>query len=114
MLISVFRNPQSVGETGGSQHLQQQLGTPSASREPEIGLLVTLLFSDSFIDLHHDCCFDSCPVCACNSNIRGWEMGVYVPPTNELSGLQEAQTAGNLAVTLSGAPSRHRCVCGFR
>lgn len=45
------------------------------------------------MNLLKDCNFDSCCICVCNMNIKGADVGVYIPdPT------QEAQ---------------YRCTCGF-
>lgn len=56
-------------------------------------LYVTLILSESVMNLFKDCNFDSCCICVCNMNIKGADVGVYIPdPT------QEAQ---------------YRCTCGF-
>uniref|UniRef100_A0A8D2N785 Mediator of RNA polymerase II transcription subunit 13 n=1 Tax=Zonotrichia albicollis TaxID=44394 RepID=A0A8D2N785_ZONAL len=56
-------------------------------------LYVNLILSESVMNLFKDCNFDSCCICVCNMNIKGADVGVYIPdPT------QEAQ---------------YRCTCGF-
>ncbi|KAJ3590129.1 hypothetical protein NHX12_008083 [Muraenolepis orangiensis] len=55
-------------------------------------LYVTLILSESVMNLFRDCNFDSCCVCVCNMNIRGADVGVY------LSDHGEAQ---------------YPCTCGF-
>ena len=41
-------------------------------------LYVTLILSESVMNLFKDCNFDSCCVCACNMNIKGADVGVYI------------------------------------
>ncbi len=80
-----------------SCHLGMDWKVPDAH-----SLVVTLLLSDTFVDIHRDASFDSCPLCACQCNIRGLEMGIYVSPLPEIS------NNPNLV------PGRGNCTCGFR
>lgn len=92
MVTLVFRNENSV-ESGGAVASNCQM--PEAH-----SLVATLLLSDTFLDLHRDVNFDSCPVCACTTSIAGTELGVYVrAPPNFDHGLQQINP---------------RCNCGFR
>uniref|UniRef100_A0A8C4WU81 Mediator of RNA polymerase II transcription subunit 13 n=1 Tax=Eptatretus burgeri TaxID=7764 RepID=A0A8C4WU81_EPTBU len=57
------------------------------------GLYVTLYLSDTVLNLFRDRNFDSCCLCACNMDIKGADVGLYLPDTsNEL---------------------QSRCTCGF-
>jgi hypothetical protein len=77
-----------------------------ASMPEAHGLVVALLMSDSVVDLHYDTSFDACPVCSCNSNIRGVELGVYLTPPD-----CPANPYGGFSIGQSG---HTRCTCGFR
>ncbi|KAK1786371.1 hypothetical protein P4O66_017608, partial [Electrophorus voltai] len=53
---------------------------PLSSVEPATAhsLYVTLILSDSVMNLFKDCNFDSCCICVCNMNIKGADVGMYV------------------------------------
>jgi mediator of RNA polymerase II transcription subunit 13 len=56
-------------------------------------LYVTLILSESVMNLFKDCNFDSCCICVCNMNIKGADVGVYLSdPTGE---------------------AQYPCTCGF-
>lgn len=77
------------------------------ARMPEAhGLVVALLMSDTVADLHYDTSFDSCPICSCNSNIRGVELGLYLTPPD-----CPPNPHGGFSIGQSQQP---RCNCGFR
>ncbi|KAJ4935384.1 hypothetical protein JOQ06_016920 [Pogonophryne albipinna] len=59
-------------------------------------LYVTLILSESVMNLFKDCNFDSCCVCVCNMNIRGADVGVYLKDNGEA---QYPCTCGFSAVT---------------
>lgn len=56
-------------------------------------LFSTLLLSDSVLDIFKDRNFDSCCICACNMNVKGADVGVYIPD--------------------STCEDQYRCMCGF-
>lgn len=84
------KNLNSMDDCGGS-------GSGLASQMPEAhSLLVNLVLSDSLLNLFKDHNFNSCTMCVCNMNIKGSDMGLYLP---EL-----------------GSPSDEpllKCTCGF-
>ncbi|RWS28447.1 Mediator of RNA polymerase II transcription subunit 13-like protein [Leptotrombidium deliense] len=61
-------------------------------------LLVNLVLSDSMLNLFKDHNFESCALCVCNTNIRGSDVGVYLPDMLLPSGSEELQC---------------KCICGF-
>lgn len=64
---------------------------------PEINsLIVTLVLSDSMLNIFKDHNFNSCPMCICNMNIKGSDIDVYLP--DNLMANDEAQ---------------YKCSCGF-
>ncbi|KFD55684.1 hypothetical protein M513_03432 [Trichuris suis] len=67
------------------------------------GLVLALLISDTFIDLHRDSIFDSCPLCVCNMNIRGLEMGFYVNPVKK----------NDQGCMSASSHWTNKCTCGF-
>ena len=60
-------------------------------------LFVNLLLSDSMLNLFKDHNFESCSICVCNMNIKGSDVGVYLP---------EQLVPG-------GCDEQYRCTCGF-
>jgi hypothetical protein len=64
---------------------------------PEINsLLVNLVLSDSLLNVFKDHNFDSCPLCVCNMNIKGFDIDVYLPDT-----------------LLRNDEPQYKCSCGF-
>lgn len=94
-----------------SYELQSPASTPSSylnktlnsidnaatnSQLPEAhSLLVNILLSDSILNLFRDYNFDSCNICVCNMDIRGSDIGLYLPDTG------------------SSSESSYKCTCGF-
>lgn len=56
-------------------------------------LYVILLLSDSVLDVFKDRSFDSCCICACNMNVKGADVGIYIPDSTR--------------------EDQYRCMCGF-
>ncbi|KAL1428378.1 hypothetical protein MTO96_002759 [Rhipicephalus appendiculatus] len=74
-------------------------GGPPEPPTPEAdSLLVNLLLSDSLLELFRDHNFASCTLCVCNMNIKGADVGVYLPPSLVPTASEEAQ---------------YKCTCGF-
>lgn len=61
-------------------------------------LLINLVLSDSMLNLFKDLNFESCTLCACNGNIKGSDVGIYLPDSLLPSGSDEPQ---------------YKCTCGF-
>uniref|UniRef100_A0A8B9J9X9 Mediator of RNA polymerase II transcription subunit 13 n=1 Tax=Astyanax mexicanus TaxID=7994 RepID=A0A8B9J9X9_ASTMX len=108
------RTPRGMGTASGQGSVKQDgtelsspASTPSASLPlssvepaacgpalPEAhSLYAILLLSDSVLDVFKDRNFDSCCICACNTNVKGADVGVYIPDS-----MREDQ---------------YRCMCGF-
>ncbi|KAM6985077.1 mediator of RNA polymerase II transcription subunit 13-like [Aplochiton taeniatus] len=56
-------------------------------------LYAALLLSDSVLNVFKDRNFDSCCICACNMNVKGADVGVYIPDSTR--------------------EDQYRCMCGF-
>lgn len=56
-------------------------------------LYVTLILSDSVMNVFKDRNFDSCCICACNMNVKGADVGLYIPDSSK--------------------EDQYRCTCGF-
>lgn len=78
------------------------------------------------LNLHYDSVFDACPICSCNTNIRGCELGVYirVPEllfiNDRLQQMPQLQSSPNrfmtdlwtgFTIVPNTAPAK--CNCGF-
>lgn len=107
------RTPRGVGTASGQGSVKQEgaelsspASTPSTNRPlssveplpppalPEAhSLYSTLLLSDSVLDVFKDRNFDSCCICACNMNVKGADVGLYIPD--------------------SSREDQYRCTCGF-
>lgn len=80
-------------------HLPQEHMSSSVPSFPEAhSLVVNLMLSDSLLNLFKDHNFESCSLCVCNMNIKGSDIGVYLPEQLVPGGCDEAQ---------------YRCTCGF-
>ncbi|KAL2100420.1 hypothetical protein ACEWY4_004814 [Coilia grayii] len=99
--------------TGGGTELSSPASTPASSSLPlssveQMGaggrgsflalpeahsLYAILLLSDSVLDVFKDRNFDSCCICACNMNVKGADVGVYIPDSTR--------------------EDQYRCMCGF-
>ncbi|XP_057674816.1 mediator of RNA polymerase II transcription subunit 13-like isoform X1 [Corythoichthys intestinalis] len=104
-------NPASSGQGSVKQdgtELSSPVSTPSTSLPlssveplsrprpclPEShSLYAILLLSDSVLNVFKDRNFDSCCICACNMNVKGADVGVYIPD--------------------STCEDQYRCMCGF-
>uniref|UniRef100_A0AAZ3PJ87 Mediator of RNA polymerase II transcription subunit 13 n=1 Tax=Oncorhynchus tshawytscha TaxID=74940 RepID=A0AAZ3PJ87_ONCTS len=111
------RTPRGVGTASGQGSVKQEgtgtelsspTSTPSTSlpmssvAEPHTSsppipeahsLYAALLLSDSVLNVFKDRNFDSCCICACNMNVKGADVGVYIPD--------------------STLEDQYRCMCGF-
>uniref|UniRef100_A0A8C7I1P5 Mediator of RNA polymerase II transcription subunit 13 n=1 Tax=Oncorhynchus kisutch TaxID=8019 RepID=A0A8C7I1P5_ONCKI len=111
------RTPRGVGTASGQGSVKQEgtgtelsspTSTPSTSlpmssvAEPHMSsppipeahsLYAALLLSDSVLNVFKDRNFDSCCICACNMNVKGADVGVYIPD--------------------STLEDQYRCMCGF-
>ncbi|XP_030624819.1 mediator of RNA polymerase II transcription subunit 13-like isoform X2 [Chanos chanos] len=108
------RTPRGIGAASGQGSVKQDgtelsspASTPSASLPlssvepaatgpalPEAhSLYAVLLLSDSVLDIFKDCNFDSCCICACNMNVKGADVGIYIPDSTR--------------------EDQYRCMCGF-
>ncbi|XP_059904789.1 mediator of RNA polymerase II transcription subunit 13-like isoform X3 [Gadus macrocephalus] len=66
---------------------------PGPSLPEAHSLYAVLLLSDSVLNLFKDRNFDSCCICACNMNVKGADVGVYIPDSTR--------------------EDQYRCMCGF-
>uniref|UniRef100_A0A672RH64 Mediator of RNA polymerase II transcription subunit 13 n=1 Tax=Sinocyclocheilus grahami TaxID=75366 RepID=A0A672RH64_SINGR len=108
------RTPRGMGAASGQGSVRQdgtELSSPAStpstsvplsSVEPSVSgpplpeahsLYVILLLSDSVLNIFKDRNFDSCCICACNMNVKGADVGVYIPD--------------------STCEDQYRCMCGF-
>ncbi|CAL8319983.1 unnamed protein product [Lota lota] len=111
------RGPNAAGSGQGSvrQDGGTEPGSPASSSAPSTGLppgasvdpqarpgpslpeahslYAVLLLSDSVLNLFKDRNFDSCCICACNMNVKGADVGVYIPDSTR--------------------EDQYRCMCGF-
>ncbi|KAG9353874.1 hypothetical protein JZ751_011998 [Albula glossodonta] len=107
------RTPRGMGTASGQGSVKQEgtelsspASTPSTSRPlssveplappalPEAhSLYATLLLSDSVLNVFKDRNFDSCCICACNMNVKGADVGLYIPDSTR--------------------EDQYRCTCGF-
>ncbi|CAB1318551.1 unnamed protein product, partial [Coregonus sp. 'balchen'] len=111
------RTPRGVGTASGQGSVKQEgtgtelsspASTPSTSlpmssvTEPHAScpalseahsLYAALLLSDSVLNVFKDRNFDSCCICACNMNVKGADVGMYIPD--------------------STLEDQYRCMCGF-
>jgi mediator of RNA polymerase II transcription subunit 13 len=68
------------------------VGAPTGP--PEVhSLILNVFLSDSMVNLFKDQNFDSCPICVCNTNIKGADVGLYL--------------------TDRSAEAQYACTCGF-
>ncbi|XP_023674421.2 mediator of RNA polymerase II transcription subunit 13-like isoform X1 [Paramormyrops kingsleyae] len=107
------RTPRGMGTASGQGSVKQEgtelsspASTPSTSRPlssveplappslPEAhSLYAVLLLSDSVLNVFKDRNFDSCCICACNMNVKGADVGLYIPDSTR--------------------EDQYRCMCGF-
>uniref|UniRef100_A0A672IXN7 Mediator of RNA polymerase II transcription subunit 13 n=1 Tax=Salarias fasciatus TaxID=181472 RepID=A0A672IXN7_SALFA len=88
-------SPASTPSTGLPLSSVEPLARPLAGPSlPEAHSLYTvLLLSDSVLSVFKDRNFDSCCICACNLNVKGADVGVYIPDSTR--------------------EDQYRCMCGF-
>ncbi|XP_068190986.1 mediator of RNA polymerase II transcription subunit 13-like isoform X3 [Antennarius striatus] len=84
-----------VSTPSTSMHLSsvEPLARPGPSLPEAHSLYAVLLLSDSVLNVFKDRNFDSCCICACNMNVKGADVGVYIPD--------------------STCEDQYRCMCGF-
>ncbi|XP_062340777.1 mediator of RNA polymerase II transcription subunit 13-like [Osmerus eperlanus] len=85
-------SPASTASTSAPlSFLEQPAGAPWL---PEAhSLYAALLLSDSVLNMFKDRNFDSCCICACNMNVKGADVDVYIPDSTR--------------------EDQYRCMCGF-
>ncbi|CAJ0585616.1 unnamed protein product, partial [Mesorhabditis spiculigera] len=122
------QQPSAVGPYGGHPHQQMPSLGPPASLfkqemlpeqpvDPSLALLpslpLSLLLSDTILDLHFDSNFDACPLCSCNASIKTRELGFYLSPHEVLTRSPAEQ--GRLIQPWSGffLHQNQHCTCGF-
>lgn len=89
-----LQSPASNASSYMNKNMNSVDNHPTNSQLPEVhGLVVNIFLSDSLLNLFKDTNFDSCPICVCNTNIKGSDVGLYLPDrTNE---------------------TQYSCICGF-
>ncbi|CAJ0959877.1 unnamed protein product, partial [Mesorhabditis belari] len=100
--------------------VKQELPDPEQDQENQSSSLLpslplSLLLSDTILNLHYDSTFDSCPICSCNSSIRARELGLYIASDEILR--NDSQTQQSLITPWSGFYIQNGqlnpCTCGF-
>ncbi|XP_061590092.1 mediator of RNA polymerase II transcription subunit 13-like isoform X2 [Cololabis saira] len=86
-------SPVSTPSTSLPLSSVEPLNRPGPSLPEAHSLYVVLLLSDSVLSVFKDRNFDSCCICACNMNVKGADVGVYIPD--------------------STCEDQYRCMCGF-
>ncbi|XP_075900892.1 mediator of RNA polymerase II transcription subunit 13-like isoform X4 [Nelusetta ayraudi] len=86
-------SPVSTPSTSLPLSSVEPLARPGSSLPEAHSLYATLLLSDSVLNIFKDRNFDSCCICACNMNVKGADVGVYIPD--------------------STCEDQYRCMCGF-
>lgn len=76
-----------------------QEGAPAPIPNNDISsLLINLAMSDSLMNLFKDHNFESCTLCVCNMNLKGSDVGIYLPDAL-IPGIYDE--------------SQYKCTCGF-
>ncbi|KAG8010720.1 Mediator of RNA polymerase II transcription subunit 13-like, partial [Nibea albiflora] len=86
-------SPASTPSTSLPLSSVDPLARPGPSLPEAHSLYTILLLSDSVLNVFKDRNFDSCCICACNMNVKGADVGVYIPD--------------------STCEDQYRCMCGF-
>ncbi|KAM4635777.1 mediator of RNA polymerase II transcription subunit 13-like [Polymixia lowei] len=86
-------SPVSTPSTSLPLSSVEPLARPGPSLPEAHSLYAVLLLSDSVLNIFKDRNFDSCCICACNMNVKGADVGVYIPD--------------------STCEDQYRCMCGF-
>lgn len=71
---------------------------PAGANLDTYSVIANLILSDSMLNLFKDHNFESCTLCACNGNIKGPDVGIYLPESLLPCGSDEPH---------------FKCVCGF-
>lgn len=61
-------------------------------------LVVNVILSDSLLNVFKDHNFDSCNICVCNMNIKGSDIGMFLPDTSAIREYQDRCSCGFSAV----------------
>ncbi|XP_072227786.1 mediator of RNA polymerase II transcription subunit 13-like isoform X2 [Leuresthes tenuis] len=86
-------SPVSTPSTSLPLSSVEPMARPGPSLPEAHSLYVVLLLSDSVLSVFKDRNFDSCCICACNMNVKGADVGVYIPDSTR--------------------EDQYRCMCGF-
>ncbi|XP_049593207.1 mediator of RNA polymerase II transcription subunit 13-like isoform X3 [Syngnathus scovelli] len=86
-------SPASTPSTSLPLSSVEPLARPRPCLPESHSLYAILLLSDSVLNVFKDRNFDSCCICACNMNVKGADVGVYIPD--------------------STCEDQYRCMCGF-
>ncbi|KAM9841175.1 mediator of RNA polymerase II transcription subunit 13-like [Aulostomus maculatus] len=86
-------SPVSTPSTSLPLSSVEPLARPGPCLPEAHSLYSILLLSDSVLNIFKDRNFDSCCICACNMNVKGADVGVYIPD--------------------STCEDQYRCMCGF-
>uniref|UniRef100_A0A672ZJ46 Mediator of RNA polymerase II transcription subunit 13 n=1 Tax=Sphaeramia orbicularis TaxID=375764 RepID=A0A672ZJ46_9TELE len=86
-------SPVSTSSTSLPLSSVEPLARPGPTLPEAHSLYSVLLLSDSVLNVFKDRNFDSCCICACNMNVKGADVGVYIPD--------------------STCEDQYRCMCGF-
>ncbi|XP_017263346.1 mediator of RNA polymerase II transcription subunit 13-like isoform X1 [Kryptolebias marmoratus] len=86
-------SPVSTPSTSLPLSSVEPLARPGPTLPEAHSLYLILLLSDSVLSVFKDRNFDSCCICACNMNVKGADVGVYIPD--------------------STCEDQYRCMCGF-
>uniref|UniRef100_A0A147A2N0 Mediator of RNA polymerase II transcription subunit 13 n=1 Tax=Fundulus heteroclitus TaxID=8078 RepID=A0A147A2N0_FUNHE len=86
-------SPVSTTSTSLPLSSVEHLARPGPPLPEAHSLYVVLLLSDTVLSVFKDRNFDSCCICACNMNVKGADVGVYIPD--------------------STCEDQYRCMCGF-
>ncbi|XP_022252364.1 mediator of RNA polymerase II transcription subunit 13-like isoform X2 [Limulus polyphemus] len=88
--------------SNASSYLNKHLGSIDnslSSTTPEAhSLVVNLILSDSMLNLFKDHNFSSCTLCVCNMNVKGTDIGLYLPDS---------------MVAYKNNELQEKCTCGF-
>ncbi|ELU05357.1 hypothetical protein CAPTEDRAFT_103103 [Capitella teleta] len=89
-----LHSPASNASSYLNQNMKSVDNHMHTSQLPEVhALVVNIYLSDSLLNLFKDSNFNSCPICVCNTNIKGADIGLYLPDRNN--------------------EPQFRCMCGF-
>jgi len=85
---STFNKASTPAASGGTASTADVDLTLSIKAPEADSLLLTLLLSDTLLNVFHDHNFDSCTLCVCSNegNVRGGDASVYLPPSAQESG----------------------------